>query len=138
MIRRAGVQDIPAIKALINDPAIRPTVGGEGELNPSAIVADRRNICLFSDDGGAFFAWRGPGVFEGHSFFRVRGRAAIDLGRAMLGMIEARMIWGLTPEGNRPARWFNRQLGFQSLGMIDTPEGRCELFVMEGLCPLAR
>jgi hypothetical protein len=42
------------------------------------------------------------------------------------------MIWGNTPEDNRAARWFNRRLGFKSLGMIDTPDlGRCELFVLE-------
>jgi hypothetical protein len=62
----------------------------------------------------------------------VRGREAIRAGCEILAkMADARMIWGLTPEGNKAARWFNRQVGFKSLGLSDTPEGRCELFVLE-------
>lgn len=139
MIRRAGVEDIPALTELLNDPLIRPTIAGEGHLDPTALITDRRNVCLFSEAGGAMFAWRGPDIFEGHSFFRVRGREAIKLGLTLLNYMEdahgARMIWGLTPESNRAARWFNRQVGFSSQGLIETPEGVCELFVLERPCP---
>lgn len=132
------MEDIPAVAELLNDPAIRPTIGGEGVLDPTALISDPRNVCLFTPEGGALFAWRGPGVFEGHSFFRVRGRGAISLGRALLARLfadhGARMVWGITPEDLKAARWFSRQLGFTSLGMIDPPEGRGELFVLEGPC----
>lgn len=135
MIRHAGPGDIPALAELLNDPAIRPNIGGEGALDPTALISDTRNVCLFTPEGGAMFAWRGPGIFEGHSFFRARGREAISLGRAILARLflehGARMVWGATPESLKAARWFNRQVGFTSLGMIDTPEGRCELFVRE-------
>jgi hypothetical protein len=130
-LRRATLADTVEIKELLNDPLIRPTIGGEGELDPTALLSDERNIWLFDERGGAVFAWRGPGIYEGHSFFRVRGREALKAGRECLGMIEARMIWGATPLENNAARWFNRQLGFTSLGMIDTPDGRCELFTLE-------
>jgi hypothetical protein len=125
LIRRASVDDIGEITQLLED------VHGQS-LNPTALVADARNRLYFDERGGAIFAWRGPGIYEGHSFFRVRGSDAVEFGRELLGkMADARMIWGLTPEGNRAARWFNRKLGFKSLGMSDTPEGRCELFVLE-------
>lgn len=140
-MRRASLDHVTDIADLINDPAIRPTLGGEGELDPTALIADRRNVWLFDEDGGACFAWRGPGIYEGHSFFRVRGRKAIQLGRsilhAMFDLYDARVIWGATPIENKAARWFNRQLGFLSLGEIEMPEsGLCELFSMEcDRCP---
>lgn len=122
--------DAAQLNDFLNDPAIRPTIGGEGFLDGAALLADQRNVCLLSEGGGALFAWRGPRIYEGHSFFRVRGRQAIALGKTMLGMLDADLVWGCTPEGLKHVRWFNRQLGFCSLGMIDTPEGRCELFEM--------
>lgn len=124
--------DADRIDEYLNDPAIRPTIGGSGPLSADTLLADHRNICLVGDGGGAIFAWRGPGVYEGHSFFRVRGREAIRLGKAILSAMSdmADLVWGLTPEGLRHVRWFNRQLGFRSLGMMDAPEGRCELFEM--------
>jgi hypothetical protein len=134
-VKLATLDDVPVVADLLNDPVIRPSIGGEGDLDPTGLIADRRNKWLFDERGGAVFVWRGPGIFEGHSFFRVRGREALYLGKAMLGVMfdnyEARMIWGATPLSNRPARWFNRQLGFQSLGEIETPSGRCELFSLE-------
>lgn len=134
MIHRATLDDVAAVAELLNDPLIRPTIGGEGELDPTSLIADSRNVCLFNEAGGALFAWRGPGIYEGHSFFRARGRDALKMGATMLGIMfegGARMIWGATPPENRPARWFNRQLGFRSMGLIATPEGERELFVME-------
>lgn len=126
--------DPEPVNCLINRPEIRPTVGGAGYLDCTALLADRRNVCLMAGDNGALFAWRGPGIFEGHSFFTARGREAISLGRAMLAKMlatHARMIWGLTPVANRRARIFNRWIGMRSLGVMETPEGDCELFVLE-------
>lgn len=130
-MRRASLSDINEIAELLNDPLIRPTIGGEGKLDPTPLLIDPRNICLFDERGGAMFAWRGPGIYEGHSFFKVRGRDALKLGREIISMVPFKLIWGLTPLDNKPARWFNRQLGFSSLGEMETPEGRRELFVLE-------
>lgn len=129
MIRR--VYDASEIDWLLNDPAIRPTIGGEGHLSVFDLIADERNVFLVEDDNGAAFLWRGPGVFEGHSFFRARGREAIRIGQRMLGSMEGQacLVWGATPAKLKAARWFNRQIGFRSLGMIETPDlGWCELF----------
>ncbi len=124
-MRRATLADLDEITQILKD------VHGN-DLNPEALLSDPRNRLYFDERGGSIFAWRGPQIYEGHSFFRVRGREAIQAGREILAMMDdARMIWGLTPEGNRAARWFNRQMGFRSLGISETPEGRCELFVLE-------
>lgn len=134
MIREATAAEV---NALINDPAIRPTVGGEGYLDCSDLVANPRNICLYSPGGGALFVWCAPRVYEGHSFFLARGRDAIKLGLAMLAEMDgiADLIWGATPEVLKQARWFNRKIGFASLGFADTASGRCELFEKRfGLC----
>ena len=127
--------DAHIINGIINRPEIRPYVGGSGELDCSALVNDRRNICLVSGDNGAMFAWRGPGVFEGHVFFTERGKTARDTFRAMLTAMfcqfDADLTWGLVPVGNRAARLFMRLVGTESRGVMETPEGDCELFVME-------
>lgn len=131
MIRRC--LDAGTVNDLLNDPAIRPTIGGDGPLDAATLLADERNICLLDDGGGALFRWTGPRVFEGHSFFRARGREAISLGRALLAAMrdQADLVWGLTPEELKHVRWFNRKLGFRSLGMMQTPDlGACELFEM--------
>lgn len=121
------------VNGLLNDPAIRPFIAvGTHPLDGSALVSDPRNVVIADERGGAIFAWRGPGIYEGHSFFRVRGREALDLGKEIIGKLDFEMLWGATPLQLRAARWFNRQLGFESLGEIDTPEGRCELFRMRG------
>jgi hypothetical protein len=125
------------INDLINDPAIRPTIGGEGELDATALVEDRRNVFLSAPGGGMAFIWRGPGIYEGHTHFLCRGGEALHLAKCMIGRLwtdfPVRMVWGLTPVHLRNARWFTRKLGFQSHGVMETPEGPCELFVMEGI-----
>jgi len=131
-VRLATAEDIPAVTELLNDPSIRPTIGGDGFLDPSALILDPRNRFYFDDRGGACFAWRGPQIYEGHSFFRVRGKDALKAGRECLALLDYRMVWGNTPEANRAARWFNRKLGFKSLGMVHDPYwGACEQFVLE-------
>lgn len=140
-MKRATVEDAPIIHGIINHPTVRPTIGpGEEEFDPTDLIADGKNILLFDDGGGQFFHWRGPGIYEAHSFYLVRGRAALDLGReAIRQMFEvygAEKLWRAPPVENRAARWFNRQLGFKSLGiveMIGYGEGQCELFEMRGL-----
>lgn len=128
MIRRTF--DIVEVNELINDPEARKAPSGP--LDATTLLLDRRNICLMGEGGGAMFAWRGPRIFEGHTFFRARGAEAIELGTQIMGTIraDADVVWGLTPEELRHVRWFNRKLGFVSEGIIETPEGRCELFVM--------
>lgn len=123
-LRLASLSDLDAIQQLFTD------VHGPG-LDPLPLLSDTRNRLYFDERGGAIFAWRGPGIYEGHSFFRPPARDAIKAGREILALMsDARMIWGLTPESNNDARRLNRLLGLKSHGLLDTPEGRCELFVL--------
>jgi len=136
-VRRATLADAATVAKIINDPSIRPHIGGVGYLDPSPLLADSDTVCLFDEGGGQLFHWKGPGIYEAHSFYLVRGREALDRGNEaihrMFRVYGARKIWRATPLQNRPARWFNRKLGFQSKGEIDMPHyGRCELFELEG------
>jgi hypothetical protein len=140
-MKRATVDDTDAVAWIINHPSVRPHLGDEGNvwIDPSRLLEDEKNVLLFDDGGGQLFHWRGPGIFEAHSFYLVRGREALERGREavrrMFAEYEAEKIWRATPVENRRARWFNRQLGFRSLGENRFPDpgygsGQCELFEM--------
>ena len=138
---RATVNEATLVGFILNHPTVRPTIGpGDDWFDPVPLLADEKSITLFDEGGGQFFHWRGPGIYEAHSFYIVRGKDALVLGReAIRRMFEeygAEKIWRATPVINRSARWFNRQLGFKSLGITGMPEygmGPCELFEMKGL-----
>lgn len=141
-MRRATLADAPALANIMNDPSVRPRLGGDGSswFDPSELIGDEKNVLLFDEGGGQFFHWKGPGIFEAHSFYLVRGREALDRGseavRLMFADYGAEKIWRATPIENRAARWFNRQLGFHSLGEVHMPfygeNGACELFELRG------
>lgn len=104
------------------------------ELDFSEFLAESLHVCLIDGDSGALFAWRGPGIYEVHVFFAVRGRAALDLGHAMLAMMRAmggRMFWAFVPIESRQVRVFTRLMGWKSHGIIETRHGPNELFVQE-------
>lgn len=142
-MKRAGIEDASAIASIVNHPTVRPSVGpGEDDFDPTDLLSDDKNIILFDDGGGQLFHWKGPGIYEAHSFYLVRGKEALALGReAIRRMFEeygAEKLWRAPPVENRAARWFNRQLGFKSLGIVQMPlyyseTGVCELFEMRGL-----
>lgn len=99
-------------------------------------IADERNVCYDDGNGnfGAFeFNW--PGVYTGHYFFsNARGRAALDLSRAVLRQMfehhNAMAIRGLTPVDHKAALWMNRQLGFKPHNVVDTEAGPHRVFVL--------
>jgi len=142
-MKRATVEDAAIIASIINHPSVRPTIGpGDDEVDPTELLEDGKNVLLFDDGGGQFFHWRGPGIYEAHSFYLVRGRQALDLGREAIRRMfveyGAEKLWRAPPVENRAARWFNRQLGFRSLGIVQmtsaySETGTCELFEMRGL-----
>lgn len=104
----------------------------------SAFLAEPLHVALVEDKSGALFVWRGPGIYEVHVFFAVRGRKAIDL---MARMIEAmrfshgaRLFWAMIPQEDRKTRMFARLCGWKSLGAKADAHGPKELFVSE-ICP---
>jgi hypothetical protein len=101
----------------------------------SELLAEPMHVCLIDGESGAIFAFRGPGIYEAHVFFAVKGRAAIDLGHAMLDYMRgehgARLFWALVPIESRKVQMFTRLMGWKSLGVRETRFGPQELFSSE-------
>lgn len=104
-------------------------------------LADPMHVCLLDERGGALFAWRGPGTYEAHVFFKVRGREALTFGRELLDRMRAEhgaeRFWALVPVESRKVLMFTRLMGWKSLGLRETRHGWNELFVGEPPCPLS-
>ena len=124
--------DTDTLEAAVAEQApdlVRGFTAKEWLSDPNHVaLTDGRNI-------GMFEAQEEPGTFYGHTIFRDRGRAALNAAKAIIAalvtLFGARIIKGETPIGKRGARWFNRQLGFHSIGLKSTPHGDVEQFVME-------
>jgi hypothetical protein len=99
------------------------------------LLAEPMHICLVEGESGAIFAWRGPGIYEIHLFFTVRGRAALKLFDSMLGIIQSayggRLFWALIPAEQHHVRLFARLCGFKAVEIMETRHGPQELFVSE-------
>lgn len=96
------------------------------------------NYALIEGANISFGEYKSPGVYHVHFCFdTAKGREAIDLTKRMfIEFCKARPVQtaiGLIEINNRKARWLIRQVGFKSLGEIDTQIGRCEMFYHEGL-----
>lgn len=91
----------------------------------NVMLSDGKNIALFE-------ATKVKSVALGHYFFSSRGKQALEKGKQFIDFLfdnsRFTIIQGLTPVFNKPARWMSRQLGFQSIAIINTPNGECELF----------
>ena len=97
-------------------------------------LSDTRNIALVIDQDIALFAEDFPGCYEGHYFFKSRGRQAVKNALSFLNSAfmdyGAEVIKGLTPHMNRPAMWMSYRLGFKSYGTVDHHRGECEIFCL--------
>jgi hypothetical protein len=76
---------------------------------------------------------RSPGVFHVHfCFHEARGREAIELTKRMFkelcSVAPLKTAVGIIETRNKRARWLIRQVGFKSLGLIETKDGECEMF----------
>lgn len=121
MLRRCF--DADTINALVNDPSIRPHIGGDGEspLDLSAAVADRQNVFLMGEHGGFAFTWSAPRTYEVHTFILPEGRgpAALELALTARGWMAehfADHLWTrVTPEAAN-VRAFTLKAGFSPAG----------------------
>lgn len=117
------------------DAALVNRLVGTGDF--SELLAEPLHVCLIEGESGAFFAWRGPGIYEVHLFFAVRGREALNLCRAMIDHMRglgAVLFWALIPIESRKVRLFARWMGWRSRGIMNTRGGLNELFVENGEC----
>lgn len=73
-------------------------------------------------------------IVEGHYAFKSRGKKALEVAKEMISEVFDRgheVILGRTPHVNKKARWFSRQLGFQSISDEDTYRGKVEVFMLK-------
>jgi len=109
-------------------------LGPNHDINVQEWVDQPTNIVLVNDCGDlALFEKRG--TWQGHYFFKSRGRLAITAGLNFLDEIfnpcyNISVLTGLTPLTNLKARWLSRKLGFQSQGVITIDDQPFELFMM--------
>lgn len=90
------------------------------------VAFDNGDVALFED--------RENGVFEGHLLFVSRGREAIQNAktafRTMLDRGNVKVLFGLVPDDRRATKLVCRWAGTQSVGIRETSNGPCEMFVL--------
>jgi hypothetical protein len=114
--------------ALVN--RLAAAQGQDGDF--TEFLSDPLHVCLIEGKSGALFAFRGPGIYEVHVFFDVRGAKALWLGETMLGWMRekhgARLFWSLIPVESRKVLMFARLMGWESHGIVESRHGWQELF----------
>lgn len=91
--------DAGAVNRVANDPEVRPFVGGEGELDLTAVVRNPLNVVLWSQFGGFIWAWSAPQTFEVHTLILPEGRgkwatrAAREAMAVMADIYGGRHLW---------------------------------------------
>ncbi len=97
-------------------------------------VGNKKNVILVDGEDVGLAVYEYPGLYTGHFFLKSGGKQAFAVVRKMMHeMIDnygCKAFRGITPTRIKAARWFNRKLGFQSLGIIETERGPHELFVL--------
>lgn len=104
--------DADQVNAIINHPAVYPWVSPvEGQpLNSAPLLANRANVALFGEFGGAIFIVHQPGYYEIHTQVVPQGRgpwalnAMRDSLRWMFTRTDAMEIVTRVPKGNLAAR----------------------------------
>lgn len=115
--------------------AIDPYRDTDYNFDVDEFITGDGNLALTDGEGNwGLFSLTSDGVYTGHYFFEVRGRAAITLGREMLDYFfretGEKALRGVTPLTNLKARWMSRQLGFEGHGVVKLDDEYCELFIM--------
>jgi hypothetical protein len=91
-------------------------------------LGNPHNVILVEDDNIGLCTFEYPGLYTLHWFFKARGRDAIKLGRRMVREVfekyAAEAVRGFTPVENGAARWATRQVGLESLGIVQDYDGR--------------
>jgi hypothetical protein len=125
--------DARRLNAVANHPDVRPWIGGTGELDLTAIVADPANFALEAEHGGWVFVRHEAGTYELHTLFlpQGRGRACLrawrEAERFMFAATDAREIVTRVPANNAGAAFAARLCGFVErftrAGAFRAPDG---------------
>jgi hypothetical protein len=128
VIRQATVEEL---EARLAEPDMADLLGPQFDAaewcEKALVLTDGSNIFLATE-------WADK-TFEIHWLLRDRGRTALRVGIDFLRHLYeeegARVVVGHTPAHKRAARWFSRQVGGRSQGIITSPEyGDFEVFSM--------
>lgn len=117
--------DAARINALVNDPTIRPYIGGDitQPLDLTGAVVDR-NVFLLGEHGGFAVTWCAPGIYEVHTFILPGGRGlwAIRAARKGFAIMRdeygAERIWTRVEETQANVRAFTLAVGFKPVGAM--------------------
>jgi hypothetical protein len=110
------------INAVLNDPSVLPWVALRDQPRPldlSPLLADPRHVLLMheSGEGGLFFQWLEPSVYEVHTQFlpSTRGRAALECVEECLEWMflrtDAMELLTRIPELNKGAKTLVQAIG---------------------------
>lgn len=102
-------------------------------FNVEEWFSNTENYAYKEGDNVAFGEYKSPGVYWVHFCFdTAKGREAINLTKRMFKQLSEdtplKVAIGLIHVDNKKAKWLIRQVGFQSLGLVDTKNGVCEMF----------
>jgi hypothetical protein len=107
------------LNSVANDPDVRPWLGGQGQIDLTAVVANPLNIALVTDHGGWIATPHDGLTYELHTLFLRRGRGAVHLAAAAEGLTyvfthtPCREIVTKIPQDNRGAALFSGRMGFR-------------------------
>jgi hypothetical protein len=79
--------DAAWFNGICNLPEVRPGLGGEGEIDVSALILNPANYALKTEHGGFILIAHGAGVYSVHSQFSAEGRGKFAV-RAMRAGLE--------------------------------------------------
>jgi hypothetical protein len=128
MIRR--LQSVPNLQARLEQPDVQEIL--IGEFDPAEWIEQPNQFTLTNGYDLLLVKEWANQTFEIHWLFRNRGRKAINAGidflRYLYNKEGARIVVGTVPVSRRASRWFSRQVGGKSGGMVQTELGEMELF----------
>lgn len=103
-------------------------------LSGEAWLAGEGNVPIVIGEDVALFDDEGDSAYQVHFLFVSRGRAAVasakESFRQMFENYGADLIFGMVPDFRRDVALLARWAGGKSIGMRNTAEGPCELFVL--------
>lgn len=113
--------DADLVNRVVNDPAVRPYLGGDGPLDMSEAVADPNNWFLMGDHGGFALIETSPHVREVHTFILKEGRGKAARSAAAEGIAFAKENGVKALWTRIPPKW--PHIGAYAYGMGMRPTG---------------
>lgn len=113
--------DATFLNQVVNHAEVRPWLGGDGEIDLSAVIGNPNNFALVNDYGGWIVARVDAGLYDVHSQFLPEGRNAAlidDMRAAIHFMFTATDCIELVtrcPDNNKAALGLARTAGFREI-----------------------